>query len=296
MKNAFKVAAWSVFAFVVLAVVAVVSMPLWIGGVVTCVANRKVPQMTGTDFSLREFALNPYTGKAHLGDMTLYNPPSYVERRAASVGRLYVEFDTGSLLSDTIVVRDILVEDLFVSWVDVSGTNNFDQIGSNVSASRQEAARPASAEASTAAPEKAGETAEAGAAEKRERKVIIDRLTVKDLKVNWMGITLPLPTVVITGIGRNEGGVSWATAGNEIANAVMKKIGELGGGLFKLGAVLKDAASTNSADAMFDALTDGLRAVEDGSKGSLQNAGDALKESRDALKTLFKGVKIKKIK
>ena len=65
LKLVGKILLWALAGVVVL----LLALPLWIGPVVKCVANSVVPGITGTDFHLGEFGLNPYTGTLHVGDM-----------------------------------------------------------------------------------------------------------------------------------------------------------------------------------------------------------------------------------
>ena len=66
-----KILLWTLAVVVVL----LLALPLWIGPVVKGVANSVVPGITGTDFHLGEFGLNPYTGTLHVGDMQLASRP-----------------------------------------------------------------------------------------------------------------------------------------------------------------------------------------------------------------------------
>lgn len=77
IKKFFKFIFWLAVWLLVAIVAAVLTIPLWIGPVVTRVANWKVPAITGTAFHLGEFQMNPYTGRLHIGDMQLQNPKSF---------------------------------------------------------------------------------------------------------------------------------------------------------------------------------------------------------------------------
>ena len=57
--------------------VAVLTLPLWIGPVAVRVANRVVPGITKTHFQIGDFALNPYTGRMRVSDLQLWNPERF---------------------------------------------------------------------------------------------------------------------------------------------------------------------------------------------------------------------------
>ena len=78
LKLVGKILLWALAGVVVL----LLALPLWIGPVVKGVANTVVPGITGTDFHLGEFGLNPYTGTLHVGDMQLANPTNFSEKNA----------------------------------------------------------------------------------------------------------------------------------------------------------------------------------------------------------------------
>ena len=114
-------------------VLALLALPLWINPAATSLTKALVPGYTGTAFSLDRLNLNPYTGKLLIAGVKLENPKGYAEKDAFTLGSLSAEFETLSLLSDTIRVHDVTIDAPFASWVfDAEGTNNFDRIIKNV--------------------------------------------------------------------------------------------------------------------------------------------------------------------
>ena len=77
VKTAVKALLWTAAVLAVL----VLALPLWIGPVACCAANFAVPKVTKTGFRLGAFGLNPYSGRLHVGDMQLQNPPRFFEER-----------------------------------------------------------------------------------------------------------------------------------------------------------------------------------------------------------------------
>ena len=77
MKKLLKIVGGIILGIVVLALLLVLTLPLWLGPVVKPIANAAVPKMTKTSFNLGHLSLNPYTGRFELGAMNLGNPAGY---------------------------------------------------------------------------------------------------------------------------------------------------------------------------------------------------------------------------
>ena len=90
-KKIGKFVLWFVVGLLAFVGILVASSPLWIGPVVTSVANSVVPKYTGTEFNLQEFGFNIYNGRLHVGGLNLANPKGYEAETAVSVGSLDVE-------------------------------------------------------------------------------------------------------------------------------------------------------------------------------------------------------------
>ena len=205
-----------------------VTLPLWINPVATCVAERIVPGITGTGFSIEKFFLNPYSGSVRIGGVRLSNPRGFGEAAAFSMSDLSIDLTVGSLLSDVILVREIVVSDPFVSYYSHDGTNNFDIILANVK--KKDDAKSAEQEASEPKAERSG------------KKVVIERLRITGAKVKLVKSdlvpSLMVPPLELTDIGRKSGGATIEEAWSQIANGVMKSVTAAGEGLGALGGIL----------------------------------------------------------
>lgn len=254
MKKTVKIILNAVLGLVGLVAVLLAAHPFWIGALVKGVANAKVPEITGTAFDLGAFSLNAYSGRLHVGKAQLFNPPGFKPAKAVDLGSLDISVDVGTVLSDVIVIREIALRDTFVSYVSHDGRDNFAVIAENAAkatggddaAETEEKKEPPSGEADEKPAEEEDEKTEKG----KEKKVIIDRLLISGLKVQWGALTLPLPTIELTGIGRESDGADWATVAQEVSDAVMKHLGALGDGLIKLGGALQDVGKGTAAQAL----------------------------------------------
>lgn len=283
MKKILKVLV--VLVLVVLA--AVLLSPLWIGPVTRSVANLVVPQKTGTPFRLGEFGLNGYTGRLRIGNMQLENPQGCSQRMAVTLGKLDVDVDMTTLASDTIVIENVELKDLFVSYVsDDKGRNNFDVILENA-LGKSEAGKPEKKESETGKP-----TEEKS--DKPAKKVIIDRLCVSGVLVQYGKLTLPVPDIPpLTGIGRSSGGATLDQVWSEVSGKVMQSLGVLGDSLKGLGNQAKDlggafsaAGQKGAAEAAkaFGSAKESMGKASEAAKSLGDSAGKAV----DSLKGLFK--------
>ena len=205
MKKSVKIFLWVLGGLVGLVVLALLSLPLWIGPTVASVARCVVPSYTGCDFRLESFRLNPFTGRLQLVEAHLANPRGFRQPEAFSVATVRVDVAVGSLFSSTVHVREIAIEGAFVGYDSQNGTNNFAAILANV-------------EAKTGPSEKTPTGAEGK--EGAGRKVVIDRFRLAGTRVNLGMLPLAIPTIELTDIGKDTGGATFV----EVRDAVWAKL------------------------------------------------------------------------
>ena len=282
-----------ILVIVVLVVVALLTSPLWFGPVVKGVANSAVPKVTQTGFNLTHLSLNPYTARFELGGLVLDNPQGYSEKIAAKVGELDFDAETLSLVSDVIHVEEITVKDVFVSYVDggENKVNNFQQIQYNVAGGKEkyDAAQVAKEAAEAAKAEEPAKT-DKPAEEKPAKKVIIDKLTISGIKMQWgiLPITVPVD-ICLTDIGKNSGGATFKEVGQQIWESVMKSAGALGDAFKDLGKLTGDAAA-QATEAANKAASQATEAVGKTTEAAANVVGGATKAAGDAAGAATKAV------
>ena len=310
---------------IAIVVVVLLALPLWIGPVVKGVANAVVPGITGTNFHLGEFGLNPYTGTLHVGDMQLANPTNFSEKNAVDLKAFDADFAMTSLLfGKKYRVEFVEVNGVFVH-IDPPKADNFLQIAENAMGGKgnleseaQEVEQP-KVETET---RKTGETTESAQAEEKPSKgVQIDRITLKGVTIKY-GLPVKIPMdIELTGIGADsEYGAAFMDVWVAVKDKVLSAANSVGGALGDLGKdaanALKDAggaaadtlknAGGAAADSLKDAggaATDTLKDASGAATDTLKDAGsaaadalkdaggaatDALKSAGDGLKGLFK--------
>jgi len=240
--------------------------PLWLGPVAGLVANSVVPGITGTDFNVEKIRINPYTGSLRVEKLRLANPKGYAAEDAVALDLLAVKIAPMSLLKDTIMVNDVTLENPYVSYLDKDDVNNFDQIIANVNAGK-----------TAKEEEKAEEVKE----EVEGKKVIVEHLAISGTRVRYGLITLPIPNIVLNGIGASQGGVTIESVGLEIWEKIKSSFSSVGGAIGDAAKLLGDGASgllngVTSGDAA-KAAGDAAKSVTEGTKNLLGSAGDGAK-------------------
>ena len=262
---------------ILILVLALALHPLWIGSAVKFGAEKVGPKFTGTPIAMANCDINLYGGRVAFDGFVLDNPAGASEKVAASVGAFKVVVDPSTVASDVIVVKEITIKDIFASYVDVNGTNNFDVIAANATGPKTE--EPAEAEAEEPAEE-----------EKPAKKVVIEKLTISGVKVNFGGFPIVVPVdITLTDIGKEKNGATLEEVGEKVSEAVMKSAGAIGDALKSLGGVGMEAldGATGALQGAGVTATEALKNVGDGAADSLKNAGDATKDAlKDATKSL----------
>ena len=282
LKTVGKILLWTLAVIVVL----LLALPIWIGPVVKGVANAVVPGITGTDFHLGEFGLNPYTGTLHVGDMQLANPTNFSEKNAVDLKSFDVDFAVTSLFSGKKYrVEFVEVNGVFVH-VDVPKAANFLQIAENATgggddgeAAEETADVEVPEDQKIEAPQAESPEAQTEDAqeEKESKGVQIDRITLRDVTVKY-GLPVKIPMdLELDGIGADsEYGAAFMDVWVAVRDKVMSAVTSVGGAAVDLG---KSAAG---------ALKDVGGAAADSLKDAHGAAKDALKDAHEGIKNLFK--------
>ena len=304
--KAIKILFKAIVCIVALVVVALLALPLWFGPVVKTAANAAVPGIVKTDFHMGHLHLNPYTARFELGDMQLANPAGYSEKYAATLGDIIFDAETLSLMTDVIHIEEITVKDVFVSVVS-GGENkvdNFKQIQYNVAGGKEkyEAAEAKKQQAADAEAEKirleemqnpkAAEEEKAKLAEEEgpSKKVIIDKLHISGLKVQYGFLPISVPvTIELTDIGRKSGGATFEEAWQQIWAGILKSAGVAGEQLKALGNLTGDAAK-QATESVGKAAEGAMKALGGATEGATKALGGATEGATKAASDATKAV------
>ena len=192
------------------------------------------PKMAGCPMTVESVSLNPFTGSCGIKGLVIGNPEGFKTEHAVCLGEVSVTVDLKSLVTDRIVVREVLIEAPDVIYEMGLGSSNIGRIQKNLE-------------------ESSGGEAGGKVAEKPEggKKVQIDRLLIKDGKVHLSAkvlggaaLPIPLPEIEMKDIGKEKEGATMAEAtsavfsklASGVSGVATKGLGALKdgiGGLFK---------------------------------------------------------------
>lgn len=308
MKKLLKGLLW----LVIILLAVVLAHPFWISPFASGAVKKAAPQFLGVNASLASLNLNLYNGHLALNDFQLVNPvdKGYSENNSFQVGKVEVNIDPASVLSDVIRIKKIEIADPKIRYELKGITSNFSAMLEGMKESE-----PKTEEKKKEKKDKGGK--EAG------KKVIIDEVSLHGATVTvatgltlGAGVPLPLPPITLKDIGKESNGTSIGNALMEIFGAIQNGASAIASGAIKgVGAVGEAAigAATNLVDgaasvigetagaagdavkSVGGALTKGLGALTGGSSensadAASKDAKETAKETKNTAKEAVKGV------
>lgn len=241
-----------------------------VDSIVKLAVNEYGPKVTKTDVVLNGADIGLFSGSGSLSGLRVGNPVNkgFKPRDLLSVGKISVKLDRDSLLSDTIVIHEISILAPKITYETKGKLDNFEALLQNIKQSTGGANSSGSAS-------KQEETADQSAS----KKIIIENLWVRDGEITaditglpGEGLTLGLPEIHLTDIGKDSGGASPAEAMTALVNGLY-------GGL--------EEAFKNSGDFAMKGgqwvIDQAGGAVDSVTKGAQEGVGGAV----DSVKNLF---------
>ena len=210
---------------VVLLIIVVVTIPLWIDSVARSVIESEGSKALGVELTLDKLKLSLFGGEAKLGDMTIANPEGYTDDQFFRLGAGHASISYGSLSEETIVIPEIILDDVTVSLEKDGGKGNYDVIIENLE-------------------KYAGETDEKEPTE--GKKFVIKKISVRNITVKSRmralvvkpALTAKIDEITLTDVGSGSGVpmgviirefIGGLLAG--IANSGINMAGDIGKGL-----------------------------------------------------------------
>ena len=268
---------WCIVGVLALAVVIVASMPLWISPVATGVANSVAPKITGTDFRIERFYVNPWTGAVRINGVKLSNPEGFGEAPAFSMKSLALDLALLELFANRLHIKELIIDDTFVSYYSHDGVNNIDAILANVE------------KALGSKEKKKAEKEVEEKVEESKMKVIIDHLNISGTKIKLMenNVIPPMPIFIpeLRDIGKESDGSSFEEVWQTLTDSFMKGMGSVGSGLGSLGGMIGDGAKS-----LTGAVGDGAKSLTSALGGAASSTGDGAKAAAGAAKDAAKNV------
>ena len=176
------------------------------------------PQVTQTPVQLDNVSLSILSGNGTLEGLYISNPDGFKSEHIFALGKIDVDIDPGSILSDKIIINHIHISQAEISYEKTLTSSNVKKILKNI-----EAFTGAAEKAEEKQPE--AEANETGAS----KQVVIKELIIEDAKayagLMGTGVTATLPTIKMTDIGEQGSDTNVAEAINQILSEVLQAIG-----------------------------------------------------------------------
>lgn len=210
---------------------------------------------TKTEVQVDGVSINLGDAQGALMGLTVANPQGFSSNKAISLGQIKLKLDAKSLTSDTIVVKEILIEKPAVNYEFGKGGSgsNFDVIKKNVAS--------------------AGASDSSKSADNAGPKLIIEHLYINDGKIAVTSeltkdkpLSASLPKIHLKDIGKKSGGASAEEVAQQVLSSLTKGVGSAVGKLDL--SKLKDVGAT---------MTEKTSGTTEKVKEGLGGAGDKLK-------------------
>lgn len=223
----------------VLALAAFIFGRFFVGPAITAGVNKFGPSLTQTTVHLDSASVSPFSGEGTLTNFVVGNPKGWSDRNVFHLGEVSIKLQPLTVLgSQPIVIDSIVIAQPEIAYETKIVSSNLGDLMKNIEAA---------VGGSTATQPATGD-------QKAPRKLIVKHFVLRDAKVTVglgrAAVTVPMPAIELNDLGVKEGGITPAA----VAAAVMKSV------------------STQVASAAADAI------AKDGVKGTVQKAGDALKD------------------
>ena len=259
---------------VVVLALAFVALDLSLGKIVLKSANAAAPAALGVPVTLQDVDISLLRGSAAVKGLHVGNPEGFKTAGLFDLGAVSVDVDNSTLLSDVIVIKEISIDGLALTYEQGLRGSNLGALIDQLSAGQEE--KP---EDQKAPPEE-----KAPAEEKPGKKVVIEKLSITGSQMNLSitgaaaltgggSIPIPLPPIVLTDLGKEKNGVTLVEAVREILDAIA---GVAGTAVSGAGNLLGEGA-TEAGKALAGTATDAGKALGGAAADAGKAVGDALK-------------------
>jgi uncharacterized protein involved in outer membrane biogenesis len=224
MKKLLKILAGILIVIVIL----FVALLVWLDTAIVNGFNSAAPTALGVPASLGDARILPVRGKLTLNDLHIGNPEGYKTSGLLDMGTLFIRFDTASVMTDTILINEITIDGLVITYEKGLRDSNLGALIDLLSSEEKSEEKEEKAE-------------EAEGEKKAKKKVIIEKLMITNSKMNFsatgmMGaaIPIPLPAITLTDLGKESEGITAVQAIQKVLTAIAGATGTAIAGSGKL--------------------------------------------------------------
>ena len=228
-KSKRRLLKWVVAPLLLLSLAIFLTLTFLLGPMVRKALERFGPEVLGAPISVKDVSVAPHRGLVTLSGVTVGSPEGFKHPTVLEASSLQINFSLFSLLGDTIVVEDLLLEEPVITYERRKGRTSLQQLQRNAEASAQRLI------------EQLGSKPDKGSS----RSFAIERLRIRNGKVRTKVpgletyVTLGLPDVEKRNIGGK--GSDLGAAAREIFGSINESAGDI---LSQAGHSLGDAADS----------------------------------------------------
>ena len=246
-----------------------------LGAIVKSAAEAFAPGALGTSVKIESVKMNLVRGEFRFNGVVV-GPPEGYKANVFELSDFHVQIDMKSLLSDTIVVRDVSIIRPKVAY-ELSG------IHSNVGAIMSRLEKGAAAEKTKDTSSSSG------------KKFVVENFVFSDAQVKLasatigVGVPIPLPNIELKNIGRKGGGITvlelvsqiFSSIGGGIINAASDIVLSIGGAAVD-GVKVVGGVAVEGVKAVGGAAVDGAKAIGGAVMGIFKsNASEQVEDAQE---------------
>jgi len=263
MKKLLKILAGILIVIVIL----FIALLIWLDTAIVNGFNSAAPTALGVPASLGNARILPVRGKLTLDELHIGNPEGFKTAGLLDIGTLFIRYDTASILTDTIIINEITIDGLVVTYEKGLLDSNLGALLDLLSGEEDDEEK-----------EEKKEETDADDEQKAKKKVIIEKLTISHSQMKFsatgmMGaaIPIPLPAITLTDLGKESDGITVVQAIQKVLTAIAGATGTAIAGSGKL-------------------IGQGVQAVGDGVGQAGQAIGQAANEAGKAFGDTLKNI------
>ena len=241
--------------------------------------NAAAPAALGVPVTLQDASISLLRGKAALQGLHIGNPEGFKTDGLFDLGSIAVDIDNSTLLSDTIVIKEIAIDGLALTYEKGLLDSNLGALIEQLSAGAEKEAPEAGEAEEPTEPQ--------DATEKPAKKVVIEKLSITGSRMNFSitgaaaltgggAIPLPLPPITLTDLGKEKESITFVEAIQEVLQAIA---GAAGTAIAGAGNLVGDAGKAVGEGAMDvgEGAVEAGKAVGGAALDAGKAVGDALK-------------------
>ena len=232
-------------------------------------AEELLTEAVGTDVTIESIDVSLAAGEMTIRGLAVANPDGFHTEHALEADEIRVAMELGSLLEDTVVVREIAVEKPLVTYELGPEGSNLEAIQRNVD--------------SFAAP---GEGPRGGAPARPAARILIKNLYIRDGRVAASAVFLegkswkaPLPDIHLENISSGEGGTAAAGIIEEITSEIVTSARQSVAPIRELAGEVSERLAGSAAKLVEDVK----RKIEKGAGSARESLEQGSESAREAL-------------